>query len=253
MDSKANIGVRYCGGCNPRYDRVALVRRLESLLPGMALIPARSGDHYPAVVVVSGCSSRCANVSDLALPAGKLVYLSGWEDLLPAKEQLEALIQEAGQERSLDHAEILAILPHRVPMLFVDSASRLVPGGSVTASFLVRPGLALFQGHFPGCPTVPGTLLAEAAAQAADLLFLTLERYAGKIPLLMGLRKARFHRRVLPGDTLELHASLLEERPELGTALCRGQVFVQGELAADMELRLAFRDISKPAPPAGAG
>ena len=47
--------------------------------------------------------------------------------------------------------------------------------------------------------------------------------------------------------------SLLEERPELGTALCRGQVFVQGELAADMELRLAFRDISKPAPPAGAG
>ena len=51
------------------------------------------------------------------------------------------------------------------------------------------------------------------AAQAADLLLLTLDRYAGKMPLLMGVRKAGFHRRVLPGDTLELHASLLEERP----------------------------------------
>ncbi len=255
MDSRTEIGVRYCGGCNPRYDRVALVRRLEGLLPGMALVPARPGAHYPAVVVVCGCPSRCANVGDLAQPAGKLVYLSGWEDLLPARERLEALARagEGGQGRCLDHQEVLAILPHREPMLFVDTASRLIPGEAVTASFCARPEMALFQGHFPGCPTFPGTLLVEAAAQAADLLLLTLDRYAGKMPLLMGVRKAGFHRRVLPGDTLELHASLLEERPELGTALCRGQVFVQGELAADMELRLAFRDISKPVPPADAG
>ena len=44
MDSRTEIGVRYCGGCNPRYDRVALVRRLEGLLPGMALVPARPGE-----------------------------------------------------------------------------------------------------------------------------------------------------------------------------------------------------------------
>ena len=27
------IGVRYCGGCNPRYDRTAAVRTLKELLP----------------------------------------------------------------------------------------------------------------------------------------------------------------------------------------------------------------------------
>lgn len=243
MDSKTGIGVRYCGGCNPRYDRVALVKRLESLLPDLALVPARPGVPYPAVVVVCGCSSRCADVGGLALPAGRLVYLCGWEDLLPAKERLEALSRAGGTQRgrSLDHEGVLALLPHRDPMLLVDTADRLVPGESVTASFYAAPGLPVFQGHFPGSPTFPGVLLVEAAAQAAGLFLLALDRYAGKAPLLMGIRKAGFHRRVLPGDTLEIHASLLEERPELGTALCRGQVFVQGELAADIELRLAFR------------
>ena len=43
---------------------------------------------YPAVLVVCGCPSRCANVSDLAVPAGRLIFLSGWEELLPAKEKL---------------------------------------------------------------------------------------------------------------------------------------------------------------------
>ena len=243
MDSKTEIGVRYCGGCNPRYDRVALVKRLESLLSGMTLVPARPGVPYPAVVVACGCPSRCANVSDLALPAGKLIYLSGWEDLLPAKGWLETLGQAGAAEhsRSLDHEQVRNVLPHREPMLLVDTASRLVSGESVTASFYVRPDLGVFQGHFPGTPTFPGVLLVESTAQAADLLLLTLDRYAGKTPLLMGIRKAGFHRRVLPGDTLDIHVSLLEERPELGAALCRGQVLVQGELAADMELRLAFR------------
>ena len=47
---------------------------------------------YPAVLVVCGCPSRCANVSDLAVPAGRLIFLSGGEELLPAKEKLaEAL------------------------------------------------------------------------------------------------------------------------------------------------------------------
>ena len=28
MADRRQIGVRYCGGCNPRYDRVALVKRI---------------------------------------------------------------------------------------------------------------------------------------------------------------------------------------------------------------------------------
>ena len=195
---------------------------------------------YPAVLVVCGCPSRCANVSDLAVPAWRLIFLSGWEELLPAKEKLaEAL--KGQQTRSLTHEEVLDILPHREPMLFIDTVSRLVPGEEAVASFRARPELPCFAGHFPGTPVLPGVYTIEAAAQAADILMMTTERYAGKLPLFMGVREATFRRKILPGDTLEIHVSLLEEKTERAIAACRGQVFVEGVLAADLELRLAFR------------
>ena len=100
MADKRQIGVRYCGGCNPRYDRVALVKRIGGFFPEAEFVTAQAGVKYPAVLVVCGCPSRCANVSDLAVPAGRLIYLSGWEELLPVKEKLaEAL--KGQQARSL--------------------------------------------------------------------------------------------------------------------------------------------------------
>ena len=207
MADKRQIGVRYCGGCNPRYDRVALVKRIGGFFPEAEFVTAQAGVKYPAVLVVCGCPSRCANVSDLAVPAGRLIYLSGWEELLPVKEKLaEAL--KGQQARSLTHEEVLDILPHREPMLFIDTVSRLVPGEEAVASFRARPELPCFAGHFPGTPVLPGVYTIEAAAQ---------------------------------GDTLEIHVSLLEEKAERAIAACRGQVFVEGVLAADLELRLAFR------------
>ena len=206
MADKRQIGVRYCGGCNPRYDRVALVKRIGGFFPEAEFVTAQAGVKYPAVLVVCGCPSRCANVSDLAVPAGRLIYLSGWEELL-----------------------------------FIDTVSRLVPGEEAVASFRARPELPCFAGHFPGTPVLPGVYTIEAAAQAADILMMTTERYAGKLPLFMGVREATFRRKILPGDTLEIHVSLLEEKTERAIAACRGQVFVEGVLAADLELRLAFR------------
>ena len=225
MADRRQIGVRYCGGCNPRYDRVALVKRIGGFFPEAEFVTAQAGVKYPAVLVVCGCPSRCANVS---------------EELLPAKEKLaEAL--KGQQTRSLTHEEVLDILPHREPMLFIDTVSRLVPGEEAVASFRARPELPCFAGHFPGTPVLPGVYTIEAAAQAADILMMTTERYAGKLPLFMGVREATFRRKILPGDTLEIHVSLLEEKTERAIAACRGQVFVEGVLAADLELRLAFR------------
>lgn len=240
MADKTQVGVRYCGGCNPRYDRVSLVKRLESFFPGVAFVPARDGTGYPAALVVHGCPTRCASTSGLAVPGGGLVHLGGWEDLLPAKKKLEQALQ--GQEaRALSREQVLEILPHRAPMLFVDTVSRLLPGVEIRAEFYVNPELPALQGHFPGEPVFPGIFTAEAAAQAADLMMMTTERYAGMLPLFAGIREAKFRRRILPGDSMDIHVSLVEEREELGMVLCRGQIFVEGALAADLELRLAFR------------
>lgn len=56
--------VKYCGGCNPRYDRTALVRNLEDHLQAR-LCPAGPGETYDMVYVVCGCPSRCPDLSEL--------------------------------------------------------------------------------------------------------------------------------------------------------------------------------------------
>ena len=52
------VGVKYCGGCNPRYDRGALVRRLAAEFPGCAFGPAEGPMDF--VLVVCGCARACA-------------------------------------------------------------------------------------------------------------------------------------------------------------------------------------------------
>lgn len=248
MGDEARIGLRYCGGCNPRYDRVAVAKKLMGFFPDLTFYPAEAGVPYTAVLVICGCSSRCARVEDLSVPSRALLYLSGWEDLLPVKKTLEQLLEERTAKKvlTLTHEEVLEILPHREPMLFIDEVSSLSPGEEITASYHVRPDLPAFGGHFPGEPVLPGIYAVEAGAQAADLLLLSLERYEGKIPLFMGIRRANFRKKILPGDRLTIHASLKEERAELGFALCRAQILVEQEVCADMELSLALR--SSPSP-----
>ena len=144
-------------------------------------------------------------------------------------------------EQALTKEEVLRILPHRPPVLFVDRVTRLVPGEEATAEFFADPALDWFRGHFPEKAVFPGALLLEAMAQAADVMLLSLEGHRGKTPYLQGLGKANFRRPVLPGETLELRAALLADRPEMGAAVCRGQVFAENELRAEAEIVLALR------------
>ena len=54
--AKATV-VRYCGGCNPRYDRVAAVDTLRRRFPAADFVP----DHPApaATLLVCGCPVQC--------------------------------------------------------------------------------------------------------------------------------------------------------------------------------------------------
>ena len=56
------IRVKYCGGCNPRYDRVALVKRIEEMLSGKASLVGAEGNGISLVLAVEGCSTACADL-----------------------------------------------------------------------------------------------------------------------------------------------------------------------------------------------
>ena len=57
------VGIKYCGGCNPYYDRVALVKRIERRLQGkVEFVSSEKGD-VDLVLVVEGCKTACADLS----------------------------------------------------------------------------------------------------------------------------------------------------------------------------------------------
>lgn len=55
------IGIVYCGGCNPRYDRVALVNSLKKDLVETELELALEAVCYDLLLLVCGCSAACVS------------------------------------------------------------------------------------------------------------------------------------------------------------------------------------------------
>lgn len=136
---------------------------------------------------------------------------------------------------------IMEIIPHRDPMLLVDTVEELEVGVQITTTFHVSAEREIFKGHFPSEPVLPGVYSVECMAQTADILLLSMERYAGKTPLFLGINNVRFRRKILPGDTVKIHAELMSEVPEKAIAVCSAQIYNHGELAATGDVTLAMR------------
>ena len=122
-------------------------------------------------------------------------------------------------------------LPHRYPFLLVDriverSAERVIGVKNVTVN---EP---FFQGHFPPPleAVMPGVLILEAMAQTAAFLALDDGRESPSIGYLVGIDKAKFRRKVIPGDQLRMEARISRRKRELLQATV--EATVNGEFAA---------------------
>ncbi|MEH6824850.1 MAG: 3-hydroxyacyl-ACP dehydratase FabZ [Motiliproteus sp.] len=115
----------------------------------------------------------------------------------------------------MDINAIRQYLPHRYPFLLVDRVTALTEGESIVAFKNVTVNEPFFNGHFPDHPVMPGVLIVEAMAQAAGILgFKTMGKTPqdGSIYYFVGSDKLRFKRPVVPGDRLQLEASILSEK-----------------------------------------
>ena len=134
----------------------------------------------------------------------------------------------------MDINEIMSIIPHRPPFLLIDRIEEIIEGEKIVAVKNVTMNEPFFVGHYPGEPVMPGVLIVEAMAQAGAVAILIMNEFKGKTPYFGAIDKAKFRKKVVPGDTLRLEVTFTKLRGNAGIG--KGVAYVDGKKAAEAEL-----------------
>ena len=138
-------------------------------------------------------------------------------------------------------AEILALIPHRPPFLFVDEIVGQ-DGDRLTARRTWRAEEAFYAGHYPGAPITPGVLICEAVFQTGALLMARLMAGAGGqggVPLLTKVTDVRFRLPVYPGDTVQIEVRRKETIG--GFHFMSGAITRDGKKVLNLEFSVAWK------------
>lgn len=100
---------------------------------------------------------------------------------------------------TLNRDEIMGILPHRDPFLFLDQ-------GEITSVTKAKgwktfsKDWKIFEGHFPQQPVVPGVILQEVLGQTTSLILKVSPELAGLIGIFRGVKNVKYKGSVHPDE-----------------------------------------------------
>tara|TARA_Y100001954_G_scaffold14326_1_gene13582 strand:+ start:37 stop:1425 length:1389 start_codon:yes stop_codon:yes gene_type:complete len=156
--------------------------------------------------------------------------------LIEKEENLKLKKKEYEKQAIMDAEQIMNILPHRPPFLFIDKILS-ISENSIKGLKFVSPDEPYFKGHFPGRPVMPGVLQIEAMAQVGGVLVLsTFPDPENYLTFFGRIENAKFKRPVEPGDTLIFELELLSPiRRGISHMLARA--YVDGELTTEAEMK----------------
>lgn len=150
------------------------------------------------------------------------------------RQDIQAPIYNPNVAPLMDINKIRELLPHRYPFLMVDKVIEKDKNHIVGVKN-VSVNEPFFQGHFPQEPVMPGVLQVEAMAQVGGLLVLSNvdepEKYS---TYFMKIDNVKFRQKVVPGDTLVFHLSLMSEIRR-GCAVMKGYAFVGEKIVSEAE------------------
>ena len=138
----------------------------------------------------------------------------------------------------LNISQIMEILPHRQPMLLIDSVEEIEYGVRAVAKKCVSFNEPFFAGHFPEEPVMPGVLIVEALAQTGAVAILGKDENRGKTAYFASINSAKFKRKVVPGDVLMLETTMIKQKGPIGVASAKATV--DGKVAVIAELTFAI-------------
>ena len=150
------------------------------------------------------------------------------------RQDVQAPVYNPNAEPIMDVNRIRQLLPHRYPFLLVDKIIEL-GDTHIVGLKNITGNEPFFQGHFPQEPVMPGVLQVEAMAQVGGLLVLNMvdepERYS---TYFIKIDNVKFRQKVVPGDTLIFHVSLMTEIRR-GCATLKGYAFVGDKIVSEAE------------------
>ena len=142
----------------------------------------------------------------------------------------------------IEREDVSKYLPHRDPFLFIDEVIALKKGEEIHAIKHIQEDEYFLKGHFPNNPIFPGVIIVEALGQASGILgFVTMNKTPdeGSIYVLAGVDKVRFRKRVRPGDILNLHSKIINEKRGIWKFECKADV--EGDLICSANILCADR------------
>lgn len=141
----------------------------------------------------------------------------------------------------IDSNEIQKYQRNRYPLLFVDRISEVEPGVYAKGFKNFTYNEWFFPAHFEDEANVPGFIQIESLTQVFIMTFLTIPECKGKKTGFVSIKNARFKKKIVPGDRLDVDARLESFKRGLAKGYAIG--YVNNEMACRIELEIVVPDI----------
>lgn len=135
--------------------------------------------------------------------------------------------------------EVMNALQQKAPFQMIDKVLQLEPGKSAIGLKLVSANEPCLNGHFPGMPIMPGTMIIESAAQ---LCAITINNNDDTIKAIVEINNFKIIHPIVPGDAMQIYCSVSEDS---GNALQILDVRIEVNSIVCAKGKLSFMSIPK--------